>query len=72
MKIISVLRRNYENHAASVGHIYKNTSNSSDNKMSKWFQYPKPTKNYFVNTFILVQFHEDCLCILDQKALLAK
>lgn len=47
MKIISVLRRNYENHAASVGHIYKNTSNSSDNKMSKWFQYPQPTKKLF-------------------------
>lgn len=75
MKIISTIRRNdYENHAARVGHIYKNNSNSSDNnsKMRKWSQYPKPTKIYFVNVFILFQFHEDCLHIPDQKALLAK
>jgi len=73
MKIISTIRRNdYENHAARVGHIHKNNSNSNDNnsKMSKWFQYPKPTKNYFVN--VLFQFHEDCLHIPDQKALSAK
>ena len=31
MKIISTIRNDYENHAASVGRIYNNNSNNSDN-----------------------------------------
>lgn len=55
MKIVSTIRNDYENHAAGVGHIYKNNSNNSDNnnKVNKWFQYPKPRKKYFVNVFSL-------------------
>lgn len=49
MKIISAIKRNdYENHAASVGHIYNNNSNNDNNNTSKWFQYLKPTKTFIL------------------------